>query len=78
MNKNKDRPEWFNGIIYDDGDDVTNPLSGESCFLNNVELSIFDFIIGSKTLELSPSRELNDAIDWFKQNNPKAYMILLD
>ena len=39
-------PKWFNGKIYEIGDDVTNPFSGESYKLNAEELSMYDFIMG--------------------------------
>ena len=88
-------PKWFNGDIYDKGEEVNNRFSGDSCHLNGLELSIYDFIMGATMyLEHIPaSVKLNDgmskknkdlmkdlikAIDWFKYNNPKAYMILLD
>ena len=47
--KNKTNlPKWFNGTIYDKGDTVTNPFSGEEYKLTNLELSMYDFIIGSQ------------------------------
>ena len=36
-------PKWFNGEIYEEGAKVTNRFSGDSCHLNNVELSMYDF-----------------------------------
>ena len=39
--------EWFNGEIYDEGAVVTNPFSGEEYELNNIELSMYDFIMGA-------------------------------
>ncbi len=41
-------PKWFKGIIYDRGEVVTNKFSGEEYELNGLELSIYDFIIGSQ------------------------------
>ena len=41
-------PDWFEGEIYDKGEVVTNRFSGESIELNNVELSVYDFIMGSQ------------------------------
>jgi len=80
-------PDWFNGDIYLEGDIVRNRFSGEEYELNNVELSMYDFIMGSSLiLEMSsgPShnekivKDLRKGLDWFKQHNPKAYMVLLD
>ena len=36
-------PKWFNGTIYEEGETVTNPFSGETYELNNLELSMYDF-----------------------------------
>ena len=78
-------PSWFNGDIYEEGGIVQNRFSGEEYELNNVELSIYDFIIGASIVaEMgilnSPHhiQELRKGLDWFRKNNPEAYMILLD
>ena len=78
-------PEWFNGELYEEGGEVTNRFGGDSCYLNNVELSIYDFIIGASNMaELgifnTPQhiQDLRKGLDWFRKNNPKAYMVLLD
>jgi len=82
MSKKQEIPEWFNGQIYEKGAEVTNRFGGDSCYLNNVELSIYDFIIGaSDMMEMgfpAPILELRQGLDWFKENNAKAYMVLLD
>jgi len=53
--QNTKLPKWFKGQIYDKGDTVKNPFSGETCELNNVELSMYDFIIGSQMVfEMQP------------------------
>ena len=83
MKKTKQKiPKWFNGQIYDKGAEVTNRFGGDSCYLNNVELSIYDFIIGSSTImEMGLETDiesLRKGLDWFRKNNINAYMILLD
>ena len=35
-------PKWFKGQLYDKGNTVKNPFSGEVYELNNVELSMYD------------------------------------
>ena len=40
-------PSWFRGELYKEGRTVQNRFSGEEYELNNVELSMYDFIIGS-------------------------------
>jgi len=78
-------PKWFNGQLYDEGAEVRNRFSGDSCQLNNVELSMYDFIMGATQMyEMgmfnSPKhgQDLRKGLDWFRKNNAEAYMILLD
>ena len=82
--KEQKLPKWFDGKIYDEGLIVENPFSKEEYELNNVELSVYDFIIGSNLLYESGSAsnkvvtELRKGLDWFRRNNAEAYMALLD
>ena len=93
MNKKKQiKPEWFDGVVYQDGTTVQNPFNGETYKLNALELSIYDFIVGANMFleqafenKVEPSnrtekitRDLYKGLDWFKSNNAKAYMVLLD
>ena len=79
-------PKWFHGTVYAEGDTVTNPFSGESYKLTGLELSIYDFIMGSQyVFEIAPKsvkpEQVNDfhkALNWFRKHNAKAYMALLD
>ena len=78
-------PKWFNGHVYDKGDTVTNPFSGQSYELTAEELSIYDFVIGASNLMemglLNSNKVLTDmrrGLDWFRKNNASAYMVLLD
>ena len=75
-------PKWFKGQLYDEGAEVTNRFGGDSCYLNNVELSMYDFVIGASTImEMGLDTDvasLRKGLDWFRKNNAEAYMILLD
>ena len=78
-------PKWFNGELYEEGATVQNRFSGEEYELNAMELSMYDFIIGSTmVLEMTNGykhtdvQELRKGLDWFRQHNAKAYMVLLD
>jgi hypothetical protein len=79
-------PKWFKGMIYDKGELVTNPFSGDSYELNAVELSMYDFIMGSQyVMEVAPKtvtekqiNEFHKALSWFRKNNVDAYYVLLD
>ena len=90
--KKQVKPKWFEGVVYDKGTTVTNPFSGEEYKLNALELSIYDFVVGAnRVLEeaYDKQEEPNDrmrkiyddlhlGLDWFKEHNAKAYMVLLD
>ena len=82
--KNKTNlPKWFNGTTYDKGDTVTNPFSGETYKLTNLELSMYDFIQGCAMLPSSMLtddviKNWQDGLEWFRRYNAKAYMVLLD
>ena len=85
MKTKQQLPKWFNGELYEEGATVRNRFSGEEYELNNVELSMYDFIIGSTiVLEMTGGykhtdvNELRKGLDWFRQHNAKAYMVLLD
>ena len=78
-------PKWFNGELYEEGATVRNRFSGEECELNAVELSMYDFVMGSTIVLEMPGgykhtsvNLLRKGLDWFRQNNSQAYMILLD
>ena len=78
-------PSWFHGELYEEGGTVRNRFSGEEYELNNVELSMYDFIIGSTlVLEMHGGYDhtcvinLRKGLDWFKKHNAEAYMVLLD
>ena len=94
--KNKqEKPKWFTGVWYKDGDVVKNPFSGEKCLISGPELSMYDFIQGAQyTIEIYMQKtgefyvedpiitklikDQRKAIDWFRSENPTAYMTLLD
>lgn len=82
--KEQELPKWFNGVVYKQGATVANPFSGESYELNGLELSLYDFIMGCQMVEArglmnnKRIKEFRKALDWFRVNNPEAYMVLLD
>ena len=82
-------PKWFTGECYTQGAEVTNRFGGDSCYLNNVELSMYDFIMGAtmvlemrgdhkSLMDASMITDLRKGLDWFRKNNASAYMVLLD
>ena len=82
--KKQKLPKWFKGELYGEGDTVRNRFSGEEYELNNVELSMYDFVMGCSIMtEMGPYNDdlvtdLRRGLDWFRKNNAKAYMVLLD
>ena len=93
MKKNKQTiPKWFEGVVYKKGTEVQNPFSGETYELNAIELSIYDFVVGANLVledaydrQAKPNKKLQKitkdlykGLDWFRDNNAKAYMVLLD
>ena len=75
-------PKWFRGELYEEGATVRNRFSGEEYKLNAMELSMYDFIVGASTVaEMGLDTDivsLRKGLDWFKQHNAEAYLVLLD
>ena len=78
QNKKNIAPSWFNGNIYKKGNTVTNSWTNQSMYLNNIELSIYDFIMGAEMMGYASLEKVSFAKSWFRRTNPKAYMTLLD
>jgi hypothetical protein len=80
----KPLPKWFDGKIYNEGDTVSNPYTGESIDLTAEQLSMYDFIKGAEFVMSGMSSnarlisEMRKGLDWFRRTNPEAYMVLLD
>ena len=84
MTKEQKIPKWFNGTIYKKGETIANRFTGEEIELNNLELSMYDFIMGATyCMEIgmwseSMADEHQKGLRWFIDNNVRAYMVLLD
>ena len=62
---------------------VRNPFSGEVYMLSPVEESVYSMIMGAQMMPgymTSPKLQniVRKGLDWFRDNNAKAYMTLLD
>jgi hypothetical protein len=62
---------------------VRNPFSGEVYMLSPVEESVYSMIMGAQMMPgYEQSSDLiqivRDGLNWFRDNNAKAYMALLD
>ena len=85
VKKEQKLPKWFDGQVYDEGAVVQNRFGGAEIELNNIELSVYDFVIGASiVIEMgmfnTPKhvQDLRKGLDWFRKHNPEAYMVLLD
>ena len=84
MSKNNKLPKWFNGECYTHGATVQNRFSGEEYELNNIELSMYDLVMGASVIcemgcnDTKIITDLRKGLDWFRMNNAEAYMVLLD
>ena len=82
--KEQKLPKWFDGELYEEGAEVTNRFGGDSCYLNNIELSMYDFVMGCSIMtemgnhDTKLITELRKGLNWFRMNNAEAYMVLLD
>jgi len=62
---------------------VRNPFSGEVYMLSPVEESVYSMIMGAQLMPgymTNPELQhiVRKGLDWFRDNNAKAYMALLD
>ena len=77
-------PSWFKGEVYELGDEVRNPFSGETVLLDAAELSMYDAVKGAEMAAVMGADidecidVINQGKDWFLIKNPNAYMKLLD
>ena len=80
--KEQKLPKWFDGELYKEGAVVQNRFGGAEIELNAMELSMYDFVMGSTVMcemgmtEVVPN--LRRGLDWFRTHNATAYMVLLD
>ena len=77
-------PKWFEGTVYELGDEVRNPFSGETVLLDAAELSMYNSIKAAEmVLHMGIAADhcidvINQGKDWMLAKNPQAYMTLLD
>ena len=70
--------DLFPGIMVVDKEpvEVQNPFSGESTVLTPDEVAVYDYLKGCELI--GDYKGLRKGLDWFRNNNAQAYMILLD
>lgn len=55
---------------------ISNPFTGATILLTPKEVAVHDLIKGSEMLR--DYETVAAGCDWFRENNSKAYMVLLD
>lgn len=70
--------ELFPGIQVFDTENVVvkNRFSGEPATLTPEEVAVYDYLMGCEMI--GDYKGLRKGLDWFIDNNAKAYMTLLD
>ena len=63
--------------MYEKGATVTNPFSGEQCYLPADALSVYDVIKGSE-VQGKYDAPFTDGLNWFRKHYPDEYYVLLD
>lgn len=63
--------------MYQVGSEVTNPFSGQSYKLNELELSIYAMILNNERRGRNIP-DIRKGLTWFRKNNVDAYYVLLD
>lgn len=57
---------------------IKNPLSGESIEIPADAVAVYDVVIGTQYMANPDWDLVRKGNDWFRQYEPKAYMVLLD
>ncbi len=70
--------QMFPGImILDEAPvEVANPFSGATAVLTPEEVAVYDYVKGCELV--GDYDGVRKGLDWFSQQNPEAYMTLLD
>ena len=87
MEKTKQKlPKWFDGEELKEGSVVKNAITNEECELNNIELSMWNFMRNTALLSRLENKDkeideldlsfLNKGCKWFEKNNKNAWEIL--
>jgi len=67
----------FDCVVMDkDPVEVQNPFTGEKVMLTPEAVAVYDTIKGAEMLGKTDT--LQKGLDWFAENYPKEYMVLLD
>ena len=62
--------------VGDEPEHISNPYTGETILLTPEEVAVHDLVKGAESLR--DYETVAAGCDWFRENNSKAYMVLLD
>ena len=60
-------PNWFEGEVYELGDEVRNPYSGETVLLDAAELSMYDLVKGAEMAMTTGLLNIDHCLDIIDQ-----------
>jgi hypothetical protein len=66
----------FPCVVLEQPEEITNKFSGEKVMLEPDAVAVYDTIKGAEII--GNADHLRKGIDWFIENEPDAYMKLLD
>lgn len=67
----------FDGLqVFEKGETITNPFSGDSAFLEPEAVAIYDLVKGAEAL--GNYTLMQKALSYFSKNWPDEYFTLLD
>ena len=72
----KPLPKWYDGAKYTQWETVENRFTGDKALLSPNEVAMYDLIIGAERFKQWDI--VRKGLDWFRSENPKSYMTLLD
>ena len=76
IEKMKKKPLPFSCIVLEHPEEITNKFSGEKVMLPPDAVAVYDTIKGAEII--GNADHLRKGLDWFIENEPDAYMKLLD
>jgi|TARA_R100001079_G_scaffold97292_1_gene60837 hypothetical protein len=77
MSEVRELPEELVGIeIYEGEHTIANPYTGEEVTLPGDAAAVYDVVKGAEAMRQYTM--VRAGCDWFRKNEPEAYMVLLD
>lgn len=73
----------FKCVVMDEPEEVANIFTGETILIPADAVAVYDTLMGYQMLAEKSRKEehwniVRAGLDWFREHEPKAYMVLLD